>query len=196
MDKIKEFEDIIKKYKAMFFDKIWEKYDDGYKLIYNIQGLNTDNTFFTVLKFVFWFNDDKSEHKNIMSYLLSPICEYSTVSLDDDMDYIIKSVFKHIKNNELTNDIIEFTMNGVENINKLLNDGEENIVNIKFIPPGNMPCIKITYNFTLETIDETYDIGIEFSKKNIELIYDFTKYKLNMFDDIYVEIVNLIYRNV
>ncbi len=56
MDKqiLVDFEKILKKHKVIKFDKIWEKADSNYKLIYNIEGLAIDTKFYANVKLIFW----------------------------------------------------------------------------------------------------------------------------------------------
>jgi hypothetical protein len=190
---IEQFENIIKKYKALFFDKVWEQTDDGYKLIYNIQGLSDGSNFLPNLKFIFWYDNNKENVKDILTYLLGLNCEYSSIKIRNDIQEVFENVLKYIKNNKTNSQLSDFIINGVNRFNKLLSAEHDPIVGIEYIPPGNSPCIKTIYRFDIETINDTFEIGLEYKTNgDILLTYDMDKYEISIFDDIYIKIINLI----
>lgn len=188
-DIINEFETHLKKEDAMFIDITWEKAKDSYKLIYTIQGLTAIDYFFPNAKFIFWFDENKENPKNIITYLKSLNCEYNSEYIDD-IYHQYENILHILKKDTYTNSLSEFVLYGVEKFNKLNNENQ--IINIKYNPPGVASCIKTKYECILETIDDEYIIKIEIVNDKIYLYYDFNKYDINIFDDIYIKILDLI----
>src|SRR6185369_1756463 len=82
---IVKFEDFVKKQKALYLGKVFEKQGQGWKLIYNIQGLSIDDAYYANLKFIFWLDGDKEQITDaVVSYLYTQYCDYKSIAFDDN----------------------------------------------------------------------------------------------------------------
>jgi len=154
MEEIVEFENIIKELTSLFFNKGYEKYNNGWKLIYTIQGLTYNNYFYPNTKFIFWLNQDKNEIiENVITYLRNDKCEYVTVKLQENYFDIIMNDIKSIPDNININ---EFIVKGTDKFNELLNQLQitDFFSNLEYIPYGKGSCNDFKYKFKL-----TYNNG-------------------------------------
>lgn len=190
------FEDVIKKYKVQFFDKVWEKNKSSWKLIYNINGLNDGSKFYPNLKIIFWLDSVKEElTDNVVSYLYSLDCDYKSMSLDRDIADIFNTILEFVGDEKTNKELVDFILNGTDKFNEILK--KENIddfvQNLKFIPSGNKACIDTVYMFELETNKEKYGFKLKCLPDNVwalSVVEEETKIQMN---DIYKKIIEIIY---
>lgn len=194
IEEIIEFENIIKKYKSLFFDKVWEKHKDIWKLIYNIQGLVVDNKFYSNLKIIFWYNNDKTElSENVITFLYSQNCEYRTIKISN-ISLNIKAILNMIYNEETNKYLSDLIIGGVDPFNKLIKDNGINdfIQTIEFIPHGNVSCIQTIFKFDLVSNTDTYTFMIKFIEDKMNLLYSDTEIQIDK-NQLYKELIRLIY---
>lgn len=192
------FEDILKKYKVLYFDKIYEKTKDkNWKLIYNIQGLTTDDNsmFYPNLKFIFWLDKTKTKlTDNVISYLYTQNCDYKSITIKEDLQETIDVILKFIKKEKTNVELSTFILNGTEEFNKILknNNIEDFLSNLTFIPHGNKTCIDTKFEFKIESNTETYYFQLKSLNGMWELYMEDIQMKLNI-EDVYKKIIEIIY---
>jgi len=192
------FEEIIKKHKALFFDKIKEKTNDGWKIIYNIQGLNYKNTFYPNLKFIFWMNKEMSElSHNVISYLYKQNCLYrSQMIQEENLEEQIDSILEEIKKEKSNDDIINFVINGTDKFNIEAKDNEFDLEiffdNLAYKPSGNSSCILHTFKFELSANDSLYEFELKHKENSKwDLLFNGKKIETSI-EDVYKEVVEII----
>lgn len=189
-----DFENIIKRYKVLKFDKIWEKTDTSYKLIYNLEGLSIDNRFYSNVKIIFWLDNKKEKLvENVITYLYTLSCDYKTItitSIEETFNAILQLLDKEETNKALS----DFIINGTDNFNKELkvNSSEAFIQNLNYIPQGNKPCIKSNFKFELISNEETFTFYLKCLKNKWELTYETTVEEIAL-KDVYKKLIKLIY---
>lgn len=155
-----KWEKILKQYQCIKFDKIWERFNDGYKMIYIVWGLTVNDSFIPHTKFIFWSNKEKDKiTENVISYLYSLNCDYKSIPLEDDklqhaFDFMIDSIKLETSNKEL----IKFIIDGTEPFNKQLKLKNVNdfVNTLELIPNDITNCV-----------DTTFDFKLSFNNKNI-----------------------------
>lgn len=199
IDIIVSFEDLIKKYKVLFFDKVYEKTRGGsWKLIYNIQGLSTEDTsmFYPNLKFIFWLNDTKTElTEDVISYLYSQSCDYKSISLDNDIEDVFETILKFIKNEKTNVELSEFILNGSDGFNKELKKKNINdfVSSLTYIPHGNKSCIETLFGFKIEMNTETYYFNLRCLQKVWEVRMGDDITIQTTLKEVYEKIIDIIY---
>ena len=169
-----DFENELKKYKVINFDKIWEKINSDYKLIYNIEGLSTDTKFYANIKLIFWLDSTKETlTDDVITYLYNLFCDYKSMPITTASE-TLQNIFKLLDDEQTNSEISEFIADGTDKFNEILkaNDIPDFIQNIKFIPQGNMPCIDMQFKFELQTNGKTYEFYLKCFKDNWLLTYD------------------------
>lgn len=171
---ILDFEKLLKTYKVIKFDKVWEKADTNYKLIYNIEGLAIDPKFYGIVKLIFWLDETKENlSENVITYLYTLSCDYKSTTITT-----VEETFKNILlllDKEQTNiDLSEFILNGTDNLNKEIkdNDVSDFIQNLNFVPQGNAPCADIEFKFELTSNDDAYEFSMKPFKNEWQLTYE------------------------
>lgn len=193
------FEEIIKKYKALFFDKIKEKTDNGWKIVYNIQGLNHKNTFYSNLKFVFWFNKEQTElSDDVITYLYRQNCEFKSQLIKlDVLEEQIDAILEEIKNEKSNSFINNFIVKGTDefNLEAKKNDLDLFFDNIAYKPSGNSPCVLHSFKFDLSANDVLYTFDLKCGDNKWEIIMDNETYEVEQ-EDVYKKIVEVISENI
>ena len=189
------FEEIIKKHKALFFDKIKEKTNDGWKIIYNIQGLNYKNTFYPNLKFIFWMNKEMSElSHNVISYLYKQNCLYrSQMIQEENFEEQIDFILEEIKKEKSNDDIINFILDGTDKFNSEVKKSELELFfdNLAYKPSGNSSCILHTFKFELSANDTLYEFELKYNDNEWDLLFNNEKIETSI-DDVYKKIIQMI----
>lgn len=194
IEKVIEFEDNIKQYQCLYFNKVWEKHKNIWKLIYNIQGLVVDNKFYCNLKIIFWYNETKTElSENVITFLYSQNCIYKTINLTDINQNInsILNMFYKQETNQLLNQLV---VGGTDRFNEILSEREidDFIQTIKFIPHEDTACSMTIFKFEIQTNKKLYTILLQFKDNDIKLMYRGTE-QMTGLDTIYKNIIDLIY---
>lgn len=168
IEEIIKFENIIKEHQSVFFDKVWEKHENNYKLIYNIQVFVKDGILYPNLKIIFWLNSEKSTlTENVITFLYKQHCDYRTENITT-----IEETFNNILNfinKENTNIFLrEIILDGSLKINEIIE--KENINNfcqtINFIPHGNVSCVMTMFKFDVVMNTDTYSILLKCKDDN------------------------------
>jgi len=194
---LEKFEQFIKKYKSLYFNKLYEKYNEGYKVIYNIQGFNYNNTFYANLKFIFWLNESKSklEH-NALTYLyIQKNNGYASENINEEnIEETINEILEKIKNEKTNLEINNFIISGTDEFNLELkrNGINDFIMNLEYIPSGDTSSMFISFDFKLSTNNKEYEFKIKFDK-NWFIYYNNNKIKTS-FKTIYKDIIKEIYK--
>jgi len=199
MKRLIEFENIIKELKCMFFGKVYEKTQDGWKVIYNMQGLIYKNKFYSNIKIIFWLNKEKTQiNQNVITYLYSLYCDYKTTTIDKDLSTktIVDNIFRLIREEKTNSNISEFVESGTDKFNEILKqkDLKGFVEVVKFIPHGNKSCIDTYFNFKIDILDIEYEFKIKCYKNKYELTYKDEVIDIIKFDDMYKKIIELIYK--
>lgn len=193
---IEEFENKIKNYKSSFFDKVWEKHDGNYKLIYNIQELVTDNNdLYLNLKFIFWLNADKNMLvEDVITYLYGQNCDYRSEPIDEDISITINKILSYINKEESNVFLRSLLLDGQNKINKIID--KENIKDfaqsIDFIPHKNVSCLMTIFKFNLIMNSGEYTFLLKPRKDMWELIYD-EKSEIIHINNVYKKLIEFIY---
>lgn len=189
------FEEVVKKYKALFFDKVKEKTDNGWKIIYNIQGLNYKNTFYPNLKFIFWMNKDKSElSDNVVTYLYTQNCEFKSQLIQEDIfEEQIDNILQEIKKEKSNDDIINFILNGTDEFNSEAKKQNLELFfdNLAYKPGGNSACILHAFKFDLSANDILYTFELKSNKNDWTLNFDNQTNETSI-EDVYKKIIEII----
>jgi len=189
-----DFENIIKKYKVLKFDKVWEKYDSNFKLIYNIEGLVIDNKFYPVVKVIFWL-DSKKENitENVITYLYSLACDYKSITITT-IEETFNNIIKLLDNETTNKQLSDFVINGTGNFNKEIREQKINnfIQSLIYIPQGNVPCINMKFKFELVSNTEVYDFYLKPFKNKWKLTYN-NNTELLSITETYKKIIDWIY---
>lgn len=193
------FEDEIRKYKALFFDKLREHTNDGWKLIYCIQGMTWETTFFLNLKFIFWFDEkmEKFTHSSI-TYLYRQDGEYETVDLTDDLPTLVNEILTRINQEKSNSELSDFAVSGTDGFNEEFKriGSDVFIQNLRYEPQGVTPSILTTFTFFLEEADTETELVLRYDKDKWIIIkpeaenVDTTIEKGVTIDEIYKEVVN------
>jgi len=186
MDKqtLVEFESFIKNYKVIKFDKIWEKSDSNYKLIYNIEGLTIDTKFYANVKLIFWLDSAKEQFvENVITYLYTLYCDYKTITITTVAE-TFENILQLLDQEQTNKDMSDFILAGTEAFNAELKEKNVNnfIQNLKFIPQGNMPCATMDFKFELQSNDDTYAFTLKAYINKWELSYDSNKELVSLSD--------------
>ena len=176
MDKqvLLDFEKLIKQYKAMSFDKIWEKADSKYKLIYNIEGLTVDNKFYANVKLIFWLDETKENlSEDAITYLYTLYCDYKTIGITT-VEETFNNILTLLSNEETNSDLSNFIINGTDDFNEELKKQDINdfIQNLHFIAQGNKPCVQTRFKFELISNNKTYEFYLKSFEKDWTLSYE------------------------
>lgn len=197
MEILIEFEKNLKDdWNVQFFDKVYEKYDKGFKLIYNIQGLTDKNStiFYPCLKIIFWLDSTKKQlTEDAITYLYSLNCDYKTISIDKHINDIFKTILNFINKEKTNKFLIDLIISGTDNFNLELKKIKKNdfIQELKYIPFGNTSCANMLYMFELKTNFDIYKFNIKFTN-DILLIIDNKTYIINT-DNIYKKIIEILW---
>lgn len=179
-----DFENLIKKYKVIKFDKIWEKVDSNYKLIYNIEGLAINTKFYANVKLIFWLDETKKNlSEDLITYLYTLYCDYKSIKIttvDETFSNILMLLDKEKTNMEMS----DFILSGTDSFNEELkkNDINNFIQNVKFIAQGNMPCIDMNFKFEMKSNDKDYTFYLKAYKDEWKLAYESNEESVQMID--------------
>lgn len=176
MDKqiLVDFEKILKTHKVIKFDKIWEKSDSNYKLIYNIEGLAIDTKFYANVKLIFWLDSTKENlTENVITYLYTLTCDYKSMTITT-VEETFNNILTLLDKEQTNIDLSEFILNGTDDFNKEIKDNDVNdfIQNLNFLPQGNMPCADIKFKFELKSNDDAYVFYMKPFKGEWQLTYE------------------------
>jgi len=189
------FEEIIKNYKALFFDKIKEKSNDGWKIIYNIQGLNYKNTFYPNLKFIFWMDKNLSKlTDDVVTYLYKQNCVFQSQLINEEnFEEQIDNILQEIKKEKSNDDIINFILNGTDQFNSEVKKLNLELVfdNLAYKPSGNAACMLHTFNFDLSANDDLFNFQLKCNKNDWDLIINTNKITIDL-KEIYKTIIEVI----
>lgn len=200
LDVLNQFESFIKQYKASYFNKVWEKSDANYKLIYNIQGLVVDNKYYANLKFIFWLNATKTEiTEPVVSYLYSQFCDYKSETITDtNITEIVTRILTFIQKEKTNAELSKLIISGTDDFNKELKKQEQTdfIQDLRFVPwkqPGDdKSCVDTKFNFELESNLKVYYFSLKSRKADWLLIYNTEEHEVQ-FTDIPKKLITLIY---
>lgn len=193
---LERFEAFVKQYKSLFFNKLDEKYNEGYKVIYNLQGFNYKDTFFANLKFIFWLNHDKTkvEH-NVVTYLYSQKAYgYESAVIDEErFEEMMERILEKIKEETTNHEINSFIIGGTDEFNEEIkrNGIDDFIMNMEYIPSGDTPSILISFKFELSTNNKRFEFDLKYDN-GWKIFYDGQSYKTDM-KSIYKDIIKLLY---
>jgi len=169
-----DFENLIKKYKVIKFDKIWEKIDSKYKLIYNIEGLAINTKFYANVKLIFWLDETKENlSEELITYLYTLYCDYKSIKIttvEETFANILALLDKEKTNVEMS----DFILDGTDSFNAEIKKNEINnfIQNIKFISQGNKPCTDMNFKFELKSNDKDYEFYLKSFVDEWKLTYE------------------------
>jgi len=198
IDQIEKFETEIKKFKSSFFDKIWEKHDGNYKLIYNIQELVTDNNdLYVNLKFIFWLNGDKNLLiEDVITYLYGQNCDYRSEQIQEDIKITLNKILSYINKEQSNIFLRKLLLDGQNEINKVIKkEGISDFAQeINFIPHKNVSCVMTMFKFELTTNNDKYIFLLKPRNNKWELIYKDKSVIINS-DIIYEKLVKYIYED-
>jgi hypothetical protein len=180
-----EFENIIKEYQSVFFDKVWEKHENVYKLIYNIQGFVKDNVYYANLKFIFWLDENKNEIvEDVITYLLSQNCDYKSLPINyDNIQQSFETILSFINNDKTNNDLRYLLFDSLDDFNKTITqyDIQDFVQNIENIPHGSVSCPLTMFKYELTCNSDTYTFMLEY-KDGWILIYNNERFQINIKD--------------
>jgi hypothetical protein len=189
-----DFENIIKSYKVMRFDKVWERVNKTYKLIYNLEGLSKDDRFYPNLKVIFWLDEQLTE--NVMTYLHALYCDYKSITIttvQETFNSILQIVDKERTHVELSGLILGGTdAFNRELKNKSVNDFAQAL---NYVPQQNVACINMKFEFELVTNINTYHFYLKCYDSKWQLMYNEKNEMLSM-KDVPVKIIQWIYESV
>lgn len=178
-----DFENYLKKLQSHFFDKVWEKHDNSYKLIYNIQGLVKDNKYYANLKIIFWLDGNKDEIvEDVVTYLLSQNCDYKSIQINyDNIQTTVDTILKFIDNEKTNNDLRYLMFDSLDDFNKIItqNDINDFVQNIENIPHGIVSCPLTIFKYKLTCNSDDYEFMLQYNKGWI-LIYNSNEYNVNI----------------
>lgn len=195
---IEKFENKLKEYQVLFFDKVWEKNKQDWKLVYNIQGLTTQDTsmFYPNLKIVFWLNNNKTKlSENVVTYLYEQYCDYRSRSIENNnIDEVFKFILDDVKNAKTNKYLSGFILDGTDNFNKIIKRDkiDDFITDLQFIPQGNKSCLETYFGFKLESNKDTYYFNLKVLKEGYVLNMEDTTINIQL-KEVYEKIIELIY---
>jgi monomeric isocitrate dehydrogenase len=196
MDKqiLVDFEKLLKTHKVIKFDKIWEKTNSNYKLIYNIEGLAIDTKFYANVKLIFWMDSNKENlSENVITYLYALTCDYKSITITN-IEETFNNILSLLDKEQTNIDLSEFIINGTDSFNKeIKNNGISDFIqNINFVAQGNMPCVDIKYKFELKSNDDAYIFYLKPFKGEWQLTYESNK-ELLPINDVPKKLIEWIY---
>jgi hypothetical protein len=181
---LNDFEDYIKEYSAKFFDKVWEKHDDTYKLIYNIQGLVIDNIYYPNLKFIFWLDENKNHIvENVITYLYGQDCDYKSIVFNEfDIAQTITTILQFIDSEKSTNDLRYLLFDSLDDFNKIITqkDIKDFVQNIEFIPHGNVSCTLTIFKHIVTMNSDDYEFLLKSNDNGWIFIYNSNEQLINI----------------
>ena len=183
-------------YKVLFFDKVWEKSGSNWKVIYNIQGLTTNDSsmFYPNLKFIFWLNERKDELTDeVVTYLYEQYCDYRSTKIGN-IEETFDRILNEIKGSKTTKELAGFILNGTDEFNKILKKEGINdfISDMQFIPHANKSCLNTHFGFKIESNTNTYYFNLKSLKGEWELNVDDSVEYIQM-NEVYEKIITTIY---
>ena len=157
---------------SYFSDEIWEKTNDGWKLILSFFGSVYNNELPVIhLKIILWTNNDKTEIENKLCYLHDLNCIYNIRTFNDtnELSNTIKIILDENLFGKNLKGLSKYTMFSVaaECTKYLKNDAI--IKNWEFKPQNkNIPCedLNFDYIFNIENIDNNGNCNIRFNGIN------------------------------
>jgi len=189
------FEQIVKNNKALFFDKIKEKTNDGWKIIYNIQGLTYENWFYSNLKFIFWMNKEMNElSDNVVTYLYNQGCEFKSQMIqEENFAEQIDFILNEIKDEKSNKDITDFIINGTDKFNIEAQKLKLELFfdNLAYKPSGNSACIAHVFKFDLSANDNLFEFELKCKAKNWTLNFN-NEITETSIEDVYKKITEMI----
>lgn len=193
---IVKFEDFIKTQKALYLGKVFEKQGQGWKLIYNIQGLTVDAVYYANLKFIFWLDGDKEQLTDaVVSYLYTQYCDYKSIAFNDEniVDQV-KTALSHINAERTNTELSGFVIDGTDGFNaEIKRRGIADFVqNIKWINHKDKSCPDTEFKFEMETNDKKFEFHTKCFKQYWELHYNGEKENIQ-FKDIHKKVIDLVY---
>ena len=196
---IEEFEEIIKINKSIFFDKVWEKHNGEYKLVYNIQGYVTeDDKLYPNLKIIFWLNETKSElSENVITYLYRQNCDYRSETIDNTIELTFNKILSYINEEKGTILLRELILNGQEYLNKFIDemDIQDFAQSVEMLAIGNKSCIDTIIDFELIMNSGIYEFSLNMLKDDWILTYKDDKISLNRIENICEKLLEYIYED-
>lgn len=178
-----DFENYLKELQSHFFDKVWEKHDNSYKLIYNIQGLVKDNKYYANLKIIFWLDGNKDEIvEDVVTYLLSQNCDYKSIQINyNNIQTTVDTILKFIDNEKTNNDLRYLMFDSLDDFNKVItqNDIKDFVQNIENIPHGIVSCPLTIFKYKLTCNSDDYEFMLQYNSGWI-LIYNSNEYNVNI----------------
>lgn len=193
---IVKFEDFIKTQKALYLGKVFEKQGQGWKLIYNIQGLTVDGAYYANLKFIFWLDGDKEQLTDaVVSYLYTQYCDYKSIAFNDEnIVNQVKTALSHIKAERTNTELSGFIIDGTDGFNaEIKRRGIADFVqNIKWINHKDKSCPDTEFKFEMETNDKKFEFHTKCFKQYWELHYNGEKENIQ-FKDIHKKVIDLVY---
>lgn len=196
---LEEFEEIIKSNKSIFFDKVWEKADNTYKLIYNIQGYVTENDrLYPNLKIIFWINELKNDlSEDVITYLYKQNCDYRTETIDNNIEVTFNKILSYIYNEDSTKLLRNLILNGQDYFNKIIDKNKYNdfAQSVEMFPIGNRSCLETFIDFELKMNSGKYEFRLKMIEENWELTYLDDVIVLITINDICEKILEYIYED-
>lgn len=196
---IEEFEKIIKQNKSIFFDKVWEKHNGDYKLIYNIQGYVTEtDKLYPNLKIIFWLNNEKTALiENVITFLYKQNCNYKTETIKVDVKNTFNKILSYLDEEPSNLLLRELILDGAEIFNNVISKKKINdfAQTVNMEPIGNQSCISTLIDFTLIMNSGTYKFALKMVSSRWNLIYNESNVMANDIEDIAEKVLDYIYED-
>lgn len=159
---------------------LYEKTDDGLKLVVAINNLFFDKSNILHTKFIFFVDDDKTKIiRNNFKYLYDINCEYKDVNFDDiiQLEEIMNTILNKKEFGYDITSISDIYVTMATDINKLLKDNDiynSSIYNVEYSPMVDIvPCDAFSFNFKIN-INDTTEVKLNIKKiSKSEYIYSF-----------------------
>lgn len=196
---IEEFEKIIKQNKSIFFDKVWEKHNGDYKLIYNIQGYVTEtDKLYPNLKIIFWLNNEKTSLiENVITFLYKQNCNYKTETINVDVKNTFNKILSYLDEEPSNLLLRELILDGTDIFNNIISKKKINdfAQTVNMEPIGNQSCISTLIDFVLIMNSGTYKFTLKMVNSRWNLIYNESNVMTDDIEDIAEKVLEYIYED-
>lgn len=184
----KKIKDILGDSSIQSVESVYEKIDNGYRLVIDIKNIFFEKTNIFYTKLIFYVDDKKTyllsneDDEFKFKYLFDLNCDYK-VHIFEDLDEFGDIFLKIIKNNKFGDNIkilSEFIKSPSSLINNWFNDDNVrniSVYNVKLDERYDiLPCKKLFFNFIIN-LNNQMDINLTLKKdSNTNYIYNFKIY--------------------
>lgn len=168
-----EFENALKDLIFVTISKRKEKDSNGWKLVYELEGIDIEEIYIPFLKVVFFMNNDMGDFTE-STYLIDYGLDVITKTLGD-------SALVSLKDVEKLNEFDVFFKNAVNEFNQMF---EDPFISITQIEGNDSLNTETKYlNFVLSRVNEEYEFSLK--ADFTEIIYDNVIYKITSLKEIY-----------